>query len=382
MKESCFVFIESNTSGTGKIFIDKAKELCFKVIFFCSDPGKYLFLKSTEVELHICDTTSFELTVNEINKLKRIFEICGVWSSSDRFVELASRIALNFSLPGPDPVAISSCRDKLMQKKLCKKLKIKTPQSEILTREVWLTKKIDFPVILKPRTGTGSSGVFLAYSKDEIKKYAGEEFLIEEFIKGQEYSIEIFDAEVICVVKKHTSELPYFIETGHDIGFDLDPKIIKAFKIWGRKVALDFNLAWGPIHIECKLIDDEPTLIEINPRLAGGYIPVAIQKAGWDDLILLTIMKCSGINYEEIKSGTNSAIIRFIIPDKEGNLRISYPDLIDGEVIFYDNHSHYAKHNDFRDRVGHVLMWGSKFKELENKMNKTIQNIFFEHEDH
>ena len=45
------------------------------------------------------------------------------------------------------------------------------------------------------------------------------------------------------------------------------------------------GLGWGPAHVELRLTQDGPRIVEVNPRLAGGMIPRMVEEALGIDLI-------------------------------------------------------------------------------------------------
>ena len=84
-----------------------------------------------------------------------------------------------------------------------------------------------YPVIVKPRDNSGSRGVKLCRTQEELQSCIDEALeyshldsvLVEEFIEGQEYSIESLHyngkTEVIQFTEKKTTEFPYNVELGH-----------------------------------------------------------------------------------------------------------------------------------------------------------------------
>lgn len=83
---------------------------------------------------------------------------------------------------------------------------IKTPKGVLINKN---NDEIDlnFPVVVKPSDGGSSVGVSIVYNKDEYNqaikkalKYNGE-VLVEEYIKGREFSVGILNNEVLPVIE-------------------------------------------------------------------------------------------------------------------------------------------------------------------------------------
>ena len=146
------------------------------------------------------------------------------------------------------------------------------------------TADMMFPVIVKPRDNSGSRGVKFCRIKEELEQSMTEALeyskldsvLVEEFIEGQEYSIEglHYDgkSEVIQFTEKKTTEYPYNVELGHiqpaSISEENKLKIREIVARIGK--ALKFENC--PSHTELKINERGIFVIETSPRLGGDYI--------------------------------------------------------------------------------------------------------------
>ena len=151
------------------------------------------------------------------------------------------------------------------------------------------TQELHFPVIVKPRDNSGSRGVKLCRSMEELQASMSEALevskldtvLVEEFIEGPEYSIESLHytansqqptAEVIQFTEKKTTEFPYNVELGHiqpaNISEENKLKIREIISKIGK--ALKFENC--PSHTELKINERGIFVIETSPRLGGDYI--------------------------------------------------------------------------------------------------------------
>jgi biotin carboxylase len=121
-------------------------------------------------------------------------------------------------------------------------------------------------------------------------------------------------------------------------------------------------LGWGPSHCELRVTGGGVKIIEINPRLAGGYIPELVRLAFGIDMIAETIKLVVGHQPSLKKTKSAYSSIRFIIPDKEGTLiRVDNLDnaaRLSGIVearLYSSVRDVIHRHDDFRSRVGHVI---------------------------
>ncbi len=153
-----------------------------------------------------------------------------------------------------------------------------------LVRSIDETLDLVFPVIVKPRDNSGSRGVKLCRTREELESSMAEALeyskldsvLVEEFIEGQEYSIEglHYDgkSEVIQFTEKKTTEFPYNVELGHKqpalLTEDQKNCILEIVSKIGK--ALRFENC--PSHTELKINERGVFVIETSPRLGGDYI--------------------------------------------------------------------------------------------------------------
>jgi carbamoyl-phosphate synthase large subunit len=145
-------------------------------------------------------------------------------------------------------------------------------------------KGLDFPLIVKPRDNSGSRGVKLCRSKEELQGCLSEAFevskldsvLVEEVIEGQEYSIESLHyegkTEVLQFTEKKTTEFPYNVELGHRQPANLTDDQKQAIRDIIGKIAACMKFENCPSHTELKINDHGIFVIETSPRLGGDYI--------------------------------------------------------------------------------------------------------------
>lgn len=378
MKSCCLVLVESNTSGTGRLFARKAKELGFKPILLAKDPTRYAYVQEDDIEVIQVDTQNQQALLEVCNQLPRL---TGITSSSEYYVAIAASVARQLSLPSPEPTAICACRDKEKQRILLQEAEVGIPKFRSVDNvidAIAAAQSIGLPVVVKPVLGSGSVGVKLCYTDNEVAEQAklllqqGENerglsipkrILIEELVEGIEFSIETFNNNIIGITEKILGNPPYFVEIGHNF----PAKISNANRERIEKIvyktleALDLN--WGASHVELRLTKKgRPKIIEVNPRLAGGYIPQLVHLAFGVDLIEATLWQVLGKEPQLKKINNGYACLRFILPPYNGKL-VKFHGVeealnISGvtEVQLYSKEGESVKfQGNFTDRVGHII---------------------------
>lgn len=141
-----------------------------------------------------------------------------------------------------------------------------------------------FPLIVKPRDNSGSRGVKLCRSMEELQTSMSEALevskldtvLVEEFIEGPEYSIESLHhngkSEVIQFTEKKTTEFPYNVELGHIQPANISEENKQKIREIISKIGKALHFVNCPSHTELKINERGIFVIETSPRLGGDYI--------------------------------------------------------------------------------------------------------------
>lgn len=165
-------------------------------------------------------------------------------------------------------------------------------------------QELYLPVIVKPRDNSGSRGVKLCRTKEELEQSMAEALeyskldsvLVEEFIEGPEYSIEALHynaisplplafsdqqptansqqptAEVIQFTEKKTTEFPYNVELGHIQPANISEENKQKIREIVAKIGKALKFENCPSHTELKINERGIFVIETSPRLGGDYI--------------------------------------------------------------------------------------------------------------
>lgn len=195
---------------------------------------------------------------------------------------------------------------------------------------------LSFPCIMKPTDNAGSRGVTLIRSIEELNNaysYSKEQsrsgrVIVEEFLQGQEVSVEIMVvdsvAHVLAVTDKLTTEAPYFVEMGHSQPSQLPNTDIEKIKDLASRAVHAIGINCGPAHVEIMNTSNGPKMIELGARMGGDCITTHLVPLSTGiDMVKATIAvalgeipdikpkwnKGSAIKFFNIPSGTITSII-------------------------------------------------------------------------
>lgn len=347
MSREHFVFIESNTTGTGRLAVARLLEGGHRVTFLTRQPGKYPFLADPHPGLEVIETETndLETAAREVERLRGREPAPDVLLTfSEYYVITVAEVAARFGYPYLAPAAARRCRDKHAVRQALERAGLPNPWFRRLRSEAdarAAAEEVTFPCVAKPPGDSSSKGVLRLDGPEELLAYYRElatwtvndrgqptdgAVLLEELLEGPEVSVETVSlgdgtVHTVGVCRKLLSEPPYFVELGHDFPARL-PEASRAAldaAVGGalRAVGYDF----GPAHLELRLTPRGPVVIEINPRLAGGMIPELVQHATGVDLltVLLDLLRRRPVALEPRHRRYSS--IRFLTADRAGMVR-------------------------------------------------------------
>lgn len=260
---------------------------------------------------------------------------------------------------------------------------------------------LDFPLILKPRDNSGSRGVIFCNDMESLRDAMKETLqytrmdsvLVEEFIEGQEYSIESLHyngkSEVIQFTEKQTTPFPYNVELGHiqpaNISEEHKTEICSIIEKIGN--ALKFKNC--PSHTELKINKKGIYVIETSPRLGGDYITSTLTPLSTginieDQLLHMSL----GEDIDCIPKWTKYSGIRFFSFDTNrviktlpnNKLVLSWPHVVDYTLKLSVNDS-INQITSSLDRYGHIILQADNHESINitfDKYEKVIEEICFD----
>jgi S-sulfo-L-cysteine synthase (3-phospho-L-serine-dependent) len=340
-----FVLIESNTTGTGAIIVERLLARGDSVTFLTRTPEKYPFLafKDPSLEVMDVDTNCFASVIQVIQEIHSRKPVNAVVTTSEFYVPLVAQVATALGLPGLDPVAAQTCRHKPSTRKKLRAAGLLTPDFYLVTGEKEareLAARIEYPCVIKPPSDSSSHGVRLVANNDEFMEHYHDihgwkenirgqsldgSVLVESYLEGPEYSVETVTlpggiTHVIGVTDKHLSREPYFVEMGHDFPSRAPKAVQQALTETVLHALHAVNYTLGPAHTEIRWTPRGAVVIEINPRLAGGMIPELVSHAKGIDLLQIWMDLVLGLPVDLTPAHENSASIRFLTADCAGQL--------------------------------------------------------------
>lgn len=234
-------------------------------------------------------------------------------------VNIIEEYNINILIPNLDPATIVAARLKELYSKIF------IPVSDIKVCEIFFNKNVaqnwfkqngipvpsenlnEFPLITKPVRGSASKNITLLKTLTELESFIEnhnkEEFIIQKFIEGEEFTVDGYitkQNKVLAIVPRKRLEV---------IGGEVSKAItIKDDKLinYARTVFENSGLR-GPVNIQ--FIQDknnEYYAMEVNPRFGGGVIASIEAGADFTEMVLKEYL---GLPLEEISNWKNHLIM-------------------------------------------------------------------------
>lgn len=203
---------------------------------------------------------------------------------------------------------------------------------EVSEGEIFDISEFSFPLIVKPTDRSGSRGITKILCAEElfdaVHTTCGESFekkaIIEEFVKGDEYSVECISfhgAHVfLAITQKLTTGSPHFIETGHNQPASLSIQMIEKIKGVVFHALDSLKITEGASHSEIKIDEDANIkIIEIGSRMGGDCIGSDLVRISTGyDFTRMVIDVALGNKPDFIKIvEPKKAAVRFIFTEKD-----------------------------------------------------------------
>ncbi len=343
---SHFVFVESNTTGTGRLAVERLLAQGERVTFITRQPEKYPFLVgNTAPHLRVLrvetnDAAAVEASVEMLASEGRVDALL---TFSTFYVPTVAAVAARRGLRYLHPRAAYACHHKHEARTLLRAAGLPGPDFHVLSSEAEaerLAGTLRFPCVVKPPAESGSTGVRRVETPEELLAHfralhsravneRGQpllgEVLVESLLEGPEFSVETMTladgtTHVLGITQKYLSAPPHFVEMGHDFPADLSPERRRALEeaVLAGLGAVGFD--FGPAHTEIRFTPSGPVIIEINPRLAGGMIPELVRLSTGVDLLTAMLDQLLGRPVDLTHTRQEVACIRFLTSERPGVL--------------------------------------------------------------
>lgn len=398
--------------GQNKAFIKEIEELkiCDQLIIIESNSiiKKLGVYESPIIEkrLNIEYYNNPEFLENAIIALEN-YEVKAVIPGFEYSVVASSELSDFFKVPGIGLEGAAIFTNKYNLREFCKKNNINSPKFRFIStckdiEEFYNGHKI----VLKPTNRQGSIGIEFINSESDIirgfrnsqiiidepilsKKQLEQEFLVEDYIQGEEVSTEVLvsNGEVIFTnfTKKVGIPDQEHIEYAHYIPAELCNKIKNSIMEQVELLISSASVVTSVLHAEWKIFENKAYLIECAARMPGDFIPNGISLS-YDmnfrkQYILLMCAFPTSLNSTIIKY----SLIQYFSASNNGKLRSienielikEYEEYIAAFQLYANIGDRVAIAKSSWDRLGYFILVGENKEKICDIRNEILSRVVF-----
>ncbi|MFF1295576.1 MULTISPECIES: ATP-grasp domain-containing protein [unclassified Streptomyces] len=250
-------------------------------------------------------------------------------------------------------------------------------------------RRIGRPAVVKPTALAGSRGVFLWQEEADLAvwtalveqyDYDGP-FLVEEYLRGPEYSVETLSRDgehrIVGITEKLLGAPPLFVEAGHVHPAPLPPERRQAVEDLTTELLTACGYRFGPAHTEVIWTEAGPRVVESQARLGGDRIPRLIQLATGLDIEQAIFAGLAGTPAGPAEA-TATALVRFFafpsghvdeIRGLEKAAGLAYVDELSLKLHPGDT---VTEVRDSKSRHGHVIVSGASPDEARRRCAEVL----------
>ena len=322
-----------------------------------------------------------------------------VIGACDTSVVSASYVCQQLGLPGHTIETAIKATNKLEMLLAFEKHKIFHPKFQVVEKSEVdnFCTDIPYPVITKPIDGSGSRGIYYVKDKSQLTEaihYSSNaglsgDVLIEEYMVGPEVSVEVLVLNgkpyVLQITDKITSGPPNFFEIGHSQPSNLPDKTKRQIRELAENATIAVGLINSPAHVEIKVTDEGPKMVELGARLGGDCISTYLLDTSIKGVCLaedtIRIALGEALKTVAYNDSGEAVAVRFILAKKGTIKAIKGIDeaLKSEEVValqlFCEVVQSYEQTSDNASRLGFVVAKGNTTEEALATCQGAIDKI-------
>lgn len=269
--------------------------------------------------------------------LAKRHDLAGIVTWEEWHLVPTARLARAVGLSSTSVEVMRACRNKATARTLFARHGVPSAASmkvRTLLEAELATMTLGYPAVIKPVAFAGSIGVirvdrpeelpaafaFAAAGASRSREDTG--VLVEEHLDGPEVSVECVTyrgvTTAVAVTRKHLGPAPYFDETGHTVDAT-DPLLAQVAPVAAAAVKA-LGITDGVQHVELRLVDGRPRLIEVNARIGGDMIGHLVRLATGIDLPKAAAALACDRAPDLTPTRSGAAGIRMLYPAASGTL--------------------------------------------------------------
>ncbi|MEN0000846.1 MAG: ATP-grasp domain-containing protein [Pseudomonadota bacterium] len=280
------VFLDLDATGSTPAFLAAANALNLTPMLLSLTPWMYPQVPAANlIRMREMKEASVIATIDQLGREK----VAGVYTPRSHWAELAARVARAIGRPHSDPDAIALCHDKLKMRQFLAQngfTDVAFQAAHSVDEACTFARNLGGSAVLKATGTSGAHGVRLCRTLNEVREHADKllrkspgGLLVEEHIQGPLYGVEVTHGKAYGVRHCFVAEGLAPILLGAQAPATMPAEQTDALIAHVQKALALVGYTRGAANVQAVVRDNQPFLIEINPRAPAGTAPANI-KAG------------------------------------------------------------------------------------------------------
>ena len=319
-------------------------------------------------------------------------------AATDYGVITAATIAEALGLNGINPDSARLIKNKYLVRKTLFENQVDDTEQAYLVDESTdiqeLSRKIKYPVMVKPCDGSGSRGAgrvdiaedFAAACKYAMDGSISKRAEVETFIFGEEYGAESFvengNIHVLSVMKKWMTKPPYYAELGHAIPSGLGDALENKVKHCVKNAISVLGVNFGSVNMDMLITaEGNVHIIDIGARMGGNLIGSHIIPSGTGIDYIGNMIKASVGDDVDFSNGKANNVATRLLALSPGVV-LELPDFNEIENEFNVKIEHHlsvgdeiTKYRTNLDGCGYVVATGNNIEDCVDRAERALKKI-------
>lgn len=316
----------------GRRVVEVLAEMGLRTVLLDKDiPFESTLLADVPIEVNLDDWEATEAVLRPHHELQ---PLAAVLSVRDSYVPLAAYLAARLGVRGLALPAALNCGNKARLRYVLDGAGLPNARYAVvdeLSQAGQAGDELGYPLVLKRLAGAGGAGVRLCRDRAELEAAAQllsvvgtgiMQVLLEEYLDGPEFAVQTVTidgvTEVVSILAERLGPPPHFAEVGYDFPAGLGSQLERTLTEYIVAVLAALGLDNGIAHVQLRLVDGVPKIVEVNPRPPGGRLDSLNEVVSGVDLVRALVCAALGRPLERSAPMATHARYRCVVFDRAG----------------------------------------------------------------
>ncbi|MEV0173225.1 ATP-grasp domain-containing protein [Streptomyces sp. NPDC050803] len=353
---------------------------------------------------HLCvDPADEAATTAAVKALAATHDLGGILTYTGEHLVTAARIAQQLQLPGPPTKALESCADRAELRAKLARHKVPVPvwaQAESPEAAVTVADGIGYPVVIRSRSGSASSGQAdrgseVAGMCARVRSHAAPnhplprgDVLVERRLDGPQVAAETVvlesgDVQIVAITRTTLGPPPARQAVRHCVYAHDALLHNRLLRQTVARAVEALGITLGVLHIEMTLTSRGPRITDISAHLADDLIPLLVKRATGVNLPRIAADLAVGRLPNLAPTRQRAAAVHFAYPEVSGRLQhvsVTTPGsgpLVDRTAVTREpgHQVETAAQATAQDRLAHWVVLGAEAGDCHALLDQVMYDL-------